>query len=836
MVCFLFAGTPTKADYCSEHGKKYDKFNPMVVSDLSDLEQAIKSKASAVRISDEVNPLNVTPKDFERLGKSSPLKCLIIYSRAPEYEDGRYLRFMPRLQVLEMNACSPEAIASIPNATPLKKFSSNEGFSSKSLRNMAKLTQLEELYLRNCQISDEDLKYLQGLRKLKVLDLCGSNITGAGLKYLAKCPQLKYLDLSSNKQLGDAAMDNLKYFPDLRFLDIGDTAIGDAGFQHIAQLKKLEKIMFGDTKVDDGGMVALANLGELGDVSFGRDNVTDTGMQYLTSCKKLASIDASETSITDKSMTSLVSLPRLGSLNLESTKITDKSLPLFIKMKALNWLNVDETEFSGAALAELKGNKKPKVKPVLGPAHLKSDPVLCGNSVALALDSSEILCLDKSSGRQLWNINRSYSFMTPFKKNLICVGSYPRVTVTALRADTGQTIWEYVHSPIAEEANSSSARPFLAQTDAENLFLFCNNGRIVCLDLESGKVSWDKSHSSLWLRGSSWGRIVRESAEVAQDSANLYLRASAEPWSNGADTSFLIAINKKTGSEVWRSAPLFKQTERLQVETLSKSNCVLLISTPSSQQDEGGPHHLFVLDKNTGKLLKEDSIPRIKFDNFFTTLKYSLKYFSMLPEDRLCYIEPVEPNSGRFSTFHVERTPSSTNIVFDSAKSPVFLRPGLVRLMKGGLLVYGDGTFALLNVDDLKPAFVLKKEPNNFSAQVMAAASIKNMNQALVSQYHSKESGTPYSVVNSIAQIVSVRIPDGEPLFTLFPSGIGNYAYDNDANLLFLSDSKDKFYCWSFEAAQPKQRWMVAMPQRPLQRYPLCGRAYSQYARHSLTR
>lgn len=763
IVCFLFSGTAVKADYGYSYLTKYDKFHPVTVSDLRQLEDAIKNKAIAVRISSGTDPAVVTVKDLERLGKSLPLQCLVVESPAAAYKTGQYLRFMPNLQVLKMKTCSPEAIGFIPKTAPLKQIRCDEKFNSLCLPKLCKLTRLEDLSLSGCEISDEDLKYLWTLTHLKVIDLSQTNVTGSGLQYLAKCPQLKYLDLSYNKHLSDVALDNMKYFPDLRFLDIVGTSIGDDGFQHVAKLKKLESISFGDTRVTDRGMVALSNLSELSEVSFWRDNVTDVGMQYLAGCKKLSS------------------------LYIEGTKITDKSLPIFIKMPALEMLNVDNTAFSSAAWTELKRHKKKKdkEKPILVPSQLMKTPILCGNSVILDLNPSEIISLNKLNGRQLWSLKGQPRFrppyLSPFKKNLVCIDYEPQLKVTALRSDTGQVAWSYIDRQV--QAKLFKLRSTRVEIEGRNLFLFFASGRILCLNLDNGTILWDKIYNGISFDFSGQDHFV------VQDPAKFYLKASL--WRNGNDKSFVVAISKSLGNIVWQSRPLFMQPGELLIEPLIQADSLLVvdIAQPSRDYDDE-PHYIYVLSKSTGHLLKIGNIPRFKLLPGHTL---KAEAFLRLTQGNLFYIEQVDfvKNTGRFCSLKVSRTPLNAKIDFNVVKSSVFQSPELGHLTKEGLVVYGDRDWILLNTNDLKKVSKPKKEPPNFADKIMAITRIKQ-------------------------------------------ESIGNYVYANDSKQLFMSDGSGKFSCWNLQTA--KKCWTFNMPLRQMDLPGVCGTVGGNYLRHSLSR
>src|SRR5262249_41545551 len=69
------------------------------------------------------------------------------------------------------------------------------GVTDITLKQLARLKQLQKLDLRDTQISDTGLKHLKPLEQLRVLDLSRTAVTDAGLKELAPLRQITELNL-----------------------------------------------------------------------------------------------------------------------------------------------------------------------------------------------------------------------------------------------------------------------------------------------------------------------------------------------------------------------------------------------------------------------------------------------------------------------------------------------------------------------------------------------------------------------------------------------------------------------------------------------------------------
>ena len=71
------------------------------------------------------------------------------------------------------------------------------------------LTQLQELYLARCAVTDAGLQHIAGLTRLRALNLYGTQMTTAGVEHLMKLSALRSL-LITDVKLDPAAVDRLK--------------------------------------------------------------------------------------------------------------------------------------------------------------------------------------------------------------------------------------------------------------------------------------------------------------------------------------------------------------------------------------------------------------------------------------------------------------------------------------------------------------------------------------------------------------------------------------------------------------------------------------------------
>jgi hypothetical protein len=113
------------------------------------------------------------------------------------------------------------------------------------------------VYLPGPQVTDASLKELRAFGQLRMLKLdAAKKVTDEGLKELAPLTQLEDLGLSST-QVTDAGLKHLADLKELKYLSLGFTNVTDAGLKDLAEHKKLETLGLSFTKVTDAGVKEL---------------------------------------------------------------------------------------------------------------------------------------------------------------------------------------------------------------------------------------------------------------------------------------------------------------------------------------------------------------------------------------------------------------------------------------------------------------------------------------------------------------------------------------------------------------------------------------------------
>ena len=115
-----------------------------------------------------------------------------------------------------------------------------------------------------------------------------NDVSDAGLAHLARLSQLQWLWLDRTK-ITDAGLVYLKGLTQLKVLYLNDTQITDAGLAHLAGLKQLEALILDFTQITDAGLGYLAGLTQLQRLELVGTKVTDEGVeklqQALPNCK-----------------------------------------------------------------------------------------------------------------------------------------------------------------------------------------------------------------------------------------------------------------------------------------------------------------------------------------------------------------------------------------------------------------------------------------------------------------------------------------------------------------------------------------------------------------------
>jgi len=247
------------------------------------------------------------------------------------------------------------------------------------MRDIGRLTGLQNLALGYCDGIETGVKYLTGLKKLRHLWMPGGMKT-EDLVYLAELGSLKSLtfggpEVTDNKMIhigkltqltqlsmGDSEVAEglmyLKGFKSLRFLNLQSNRRDDIddGLRHIAGLTKLEELNLRETAVSDAGLAHLGGLAKLKKLNLlmNRGGVSDAGIAHLTNLKSLEELVFPNNDIGDTGLAYLSEMDSLRNINA-GRNVTDKGLATVSKMKSLESLQINSKKVTDSGLTELSG-------------------------------------------------------------------------------------------------------------------------------------------------------------------------------------------------------------------------------------------------------------------------------------------------------------------------------------------------------------------------------------------------------------------------------------------------------------------------------------------------
>ncbi|MHB1948259.1 MAG: leucine-rich repeat domain-containing protein [Gammaproteobacteria bacterium] len=191
-----------------------------------------------------------------------------------------------------------------------------DNISAKNIAAIKQLNQLNDLMIKNQQISNETMTAISQLQKLNALDLTDNDFNPAAVRDLANLKNLRSL-----KIINTHANNSLSNF-----------GIGDKGALILAQLPKLVSLTLIDQNITDTGAIAIAN---------------STSSQLNLHSNKVGNAGG----------IALAHNTRIDDLDISQNLLTDVSAYEFAKTMTLKDLVVCNNDFSLEAISALKNNK-----------------------------------------------------------------------------------------------------------------------------------------------------------------------------------------------------------------------------------------------------------------------------------------------------------------------------------------------------------------------------------------------------------------------------------------------------------------------------------------------
>lgn len=136
-------------------------------------------------------------------------------------------------------------------------------------------------------------------------------------------------------------------------LDFSQSPFGDADMQAVRRFEQLRALMASGTKVSNSGLAELAKLPRLQILFLAGTQITDKGLAKLTALPALQVLDISVNGITDAGLREVARIEKLHILRLVRTMITDEGLKELTKLPHIDTLDLQDTKVSDAGMKEL---------------------------------------------------------------------------------------------------------------------------------------------------------------------------------------------------------------------------------------------------------------------------------------------------------------------------------------------------------------------------------------------------------------------------------------------------------------------------------------------------
>jgi uncharacterized protein (TIGR02996 family) len=175
----------------------------------------------------------------------------------------RHLTGLKRLRSLTLSATGVSSIDALAALTHLEclRLAGIRSLDFDAAAALEGLTNLRQLELTWCDVSDEALRRLARLDRLEELDLyqtVDGRISDEGVEALRGLSRLRVLKLAGHQGVTDRGLASLRGLTRLEILDLSETGITDAGLAHLHGLKELEYFDAHRTAVSIGGARTLA--------------------------------------------------------------------------------------------------------------------------------------------------------------------------------------------------------------------------------------------------------------------------------------------------------------------------------------------------------------------------------------------------------------------------------------------------------------------------------------------------------------------------------------------------------------------------------------------------
>jgi Leucine-rich repeat (LRR) protein len=159
-----------------------------------------------------------------------------------------------------------------------------------------KLTNLEELNLKDCEI--ESLDFQETPKKLTRLYLFNNQISNIGESFMNNMEKLTHLGLAYN-QIGNEGASSIAKMKDLTHLILAHNQIGNEGASSIAKMQKLTHLVLAHNQIGNEGASSIAKMQKLTELDLSQNKIGNEGASSIAEMEKLQQLHLAHNQISD---------------------------------------------------------------------------------------------------------------------------------------------------------------------------------------------------------------------------------------------------------------------------------------------------------------------------------------------------------------------------------------------------------------------------------------------------------------------------------------------------------------------------------------------------------
>jgi Leucine-rich repeat (LRR) protein len=190
---------------------------------------------------------------------------------------------------------------------------------------------LETLAIANCGLQDPGLQFIAGLPDLSHLTLREPLITAAGWGHLGSALNLRTM-LIADTSLPEEAMQRIAEVPNLITVSFQNCEMADGSFVELATMTRLRHLSITGNSLTDSALRQIKTLPQLSHLIISSDEITDAGLAEVAECRSLSVVALTNSPVTDQGLKNLSPLGNLSMLTLVGTLVTDDGVAEFKKL------------------------------------------------------------------------------------------------------------------------------------------------------------------------------------------------------------------------------------------------------------------------------------------------------------------------------------------------------------------------------------------------------------------------------------------------------------------------------------------------------------------------